>query len=126
MAVLDYWGSDHRAISLQLKLMRRNDNISKLRGFRFEPLWVKHEECPGIVEESWKKFHLGGSPSRLVSGLSACAGSLRRWGSKTFGNIPRKVARLQKSVEDLHKGPRDSVSMDRIREAEKELDKVLG
>ncbi|GMN74700.1 hypothetical protein TIFTF001_052430, partial [Ficus carica] len=34
--------------------------------------------------DSWKTLQLDGSPSCLVSGLTACAGSLRRWGSKTF------------------------------------------
>ena len=82
--------------------------------FRFEPLWVKHEECLRIVEDSWKTLQFDGSPSRLVSGLTSCASTLRRWGSKTFGNIPKRVARLQQLVEALHKGPRDGESMVRI------------
>ncbi|GMN63226.1 hypothetical protein TIFTF001_032293 [Ficus carica] len=78
-----------------------------------------------IFEDSWKTLHFDGSPSRLVSGLTACVGSLRKWGSRIFGNSPRKVARLQNLVEALHKGPRDSDSLVKIREAEKEFDKPV-
>ena len=124
MVVLDFWGSDHRAILLQPVPNRRKNN--KMKSSRFEPLWVKHVECSRIVEDFWKTLQLDGSPSRLVSGLTSCAGTLRRWGSRTFGNIPKRVARLQQSVEALHKGPRDGDSMVRIQEVEKEFDKVLG
>ena len=123
--VLDFWGSDHRALLLQLVPNRKKAFQRKSGGFRFEPLWAKHEDCSRIIEDLWQNLHLDGSPDRLTTGLMSCAGALRSWGMRKFGNIPRRVSQLQHLVETLHRGPRDHESMIRIREAEKELDKVL-
>ncbi|GMN68652.1 hypothetical protein TIFTF001_037707 [Ficus carica] len=107
VVVLDFWGSDHRALLLPTVPSKKKKNKRKSGGFRFEPLWAKNEECPRIVEELWQNLHFDGFPNRLVSGLTSCAGTLRRWGLRKFGNIPKRVARLQRSVELLHNGPRD-------------------
>ncbi|GMN35437.1 hypothetical protein TIFTF001_048454 [Ficus carica] len=92
VVVLDFWGSDHRALLLQTMPSRKKEYKRKSGGFRFEPLWAKNEECPRIVEELWQNLHFDGSPNRLASGLTSCAGTLRRWGLRKFGNIPKRVA----------------------------------
>ncbi|GMN40449.1 hypothetical protein TIFTF001_009667 [Ficus carica] len=92
VVVLNSWGSNYKAFLLQPMPNRKKDNKRKSGGFRFEPLWAKHEECPGIVEDLWHNLHFDGSPNRLASGLTFCAGTLRRWGLRKFGNIPKRAA----------------------------------
>lgn len=93
--------------------------------FHFEQLWARDGECPMVIEKAWKGGSFDGSVNSLSSGFKLCARALPTWSSLKFGHIPKKVNTIQGRLEKLYNEPRTGGSMSQIREAEKELDKVL-
>ncbi|KAM6546121.1 hypothetical protein CsatB_026857 [Cannabis sativa] len=53
---LDYYNSDHRAISVEvLPLDTRKNEIKKLSRFRFEKMWLSDTAATDIIQQYWKK-----------------------------------------------------------------------
>ena len=103
---MDYWGSDHRAI--RLELFASPDRLANRRsgrmGFRFEPWWMKERECVEIITNSWRSRQFDGSSVAVINGLEACATALSKWSRVKFGNITRRVRRIKDELRRLQGG----------------------
>ena len=46
--------SDHNMLILKA-LLPKSRNKRRQRLFRFEAMWIKEEECDGVVKEAWER-----------------------------------------------------------------------
>ncbi|PON72574.1 hypothetical protein TorRG33x02_251510 [Trema orientale] len=66
---LDFWGSDHRAILLDIfPSLDGAVSSNNGRGFRFEPTWLCDDECIEVVARSWQSRNFSGSVESFLSG----------------------------------------------------------
>ena len=68
-----------------------DNNSLKIRQFRFEPFWLKEEDCTDVVKEAWSKVnhvHFDNATRHLRSSLTTCGAALRSWSFKKLGSIP--------------------------------------
>ena len=46
------------------------------RHFHFEAMWVKREDCHGVIEAAWHSGTLSATPKRVASNLQICENAL--------------------------------------------------
>ncbi|KAJ1382723.1 Endonuclease/exonuclease/phosphatase superfamily [Sesbania bispinosa] len=116
---LGKFSSDHSPV-----LLDTNANLGGRRGgcrmVQFEQLWASDDEFEQKIVEGWSKSPLG-----VPFKIEACLENLDRWGSKKYGNIPRKIRTSQKKLEALYKVSHEPGKLEEIREEEGELDSLL-
>lgn len=110
-----------------MTLFPKNDKGRRGHGsrFHFEPLWAGDGECPMVIEEAWKGGSFDGSVNSLSSGLKRVPGPFGHEPPENLDMFQKKVNTIQGRLEKLYNEPRTGGSMSQIREAEKEIDKVL-
>lgn len=91
------------------------------RRFRFEKMWLSHDDCKNIIKESWDDM-----PGSInVSGkLERLSDKLFDWNATTFGHVGRKIKELQAEMcRARNEGqPFDS---NKIKSLEAQLDRIL-
>ena len=80
--------SDHCALLISDPTFQRQ---SRAKRFHFEAMWAKNAECKTVIENSWGMNLDLGTPEGIMSNLFNCAVELKKWSSKTFGQIPKKI-----------------------------------
>uniref|UniRef100_A0A803LJK3 Reverse transcriptase zinc-binding domain-containing protein n=1 Tax=Chenopodium quinoa TaxID=63459 RepID=A0A803LJK3_CHEQI len=60
--------------------------------FRFEALWLSKKECGTVIEKAWMEG-AGSAPHECID---LCARELKKWASKTFGDIKKRIRSLEK------------------------------
>ena len=67
--------SDHNMLILKaLPPTSRNKRRQWL--FRFEAMWIKEEECDGVVKEAWERGQNLGSQNQFHQCMNECRSSL--------------------------------------------------
>ncbi|PON56306.1 Endonuclease/exonuclease/phosphatase [Trema orientale] len=75
---LDFWGSDHRAILLNVfPSLGGAVSSNNGQGFRFELALLCDDECIKVVACSWQSCNFSGSVESFLSGLKKCGTKLR-------------------------------------------------
>ncbi|QHO24878.1 uncharacterized protein DS421_12g376140 [Arachis hypogaea] len=88
--------------------------------FIFEECWLSNEECEKTVEEAWK------GKQGLIQGRIACCGKeLDKWGNRLFGDIQKKIRKLQSKLQHLNTIKQEEGVILQIKEAEADLDEAL-
>lgn len=121
---LDFWGSDHRVIQISLEAPEPCGRRGIPR-FRYEPWWMKDNDCESVIRQAWASNSFNSSPSSLMSGLSACASSLREWSAEKFGSLSRKIKMAITEIEWWRKRTRSKANIEHTRAAERQLDHLL-
>ncbi|KAL5759510.1 hypothetical protein ACOSQ2_018348 [Xanthoceras sorbifolium] len=116
--------SDHRPILLRLEEGTKSI-VVKEKGFKFEPFWLKEEECGQIVEAAWREKGVSSSVQDLKFKLNWCAARLGAWSSSKFGSLPKLVGEKQKFLDDLFLRSSEEGVMEEIRKVERELEGLL-
>lgn len=91
-------GSDHRPI-----LLDTQPSEARRRAlFRFEQMWISHDEYNGLVQNTWS--HDPAKPAMLnwKSNLSRCGQALKAWSKDKFSNSCSQVNDLLADIEKLY------------------------
>ncbi|KAK3204900.1 hypothetical protein Dsin_018946 [Dipteronia sinensis] len=86
--------SDHCPIMLSL----RSNHIPRnsLKPFRFEAMWLKHEQFGDLVRQRW-----GVHNGNIVEKVNSLTGKLREWNRDTFGCIFQKKRRILARINGI-------------------------
>ncbi|KAJ1418141.1 Zinc knuckle CX2CX4HX4C [Sesbania bispinosa] len=116
---LGHYPSDHCPILLDTN-NRPGGRRGKPNVLRFEKIWVDDIECEQVLLEGWSK---GGS--ELHSKMTSCLQVLESWGSRKFGDIPKRIRKSQKKLEHLMTVSHEPGKVEAIREEERNLEALL-
>jgi exonuclease III len=118
---LNSFNSDHRPILLnflQVPNVRKNNPQHLVK--RYEQIWATNDQHLDIVKQVWHSYQ-GDFNEKLAHTLN----SLHKWGSKTFGAIPRRIKETQAELENLQRVADSQDLTQQISTKEKELDDLL-
>lgn len=91
-----YFGSDHRAVKLQLNFQKWVRKKSTIKRFCFENKWLVEENYHKIVMSAWENSrHTIDLPSRL----QLCGEEISKWANDVVGNTKRRIDQLSKEIE---------------------------
>uniref|UniRef100_A0A803PAV4 Reverse transcriptase domain-containing protein n=1 Tax=Cannabis sativa TaxID=3483 RepID=A0A803PAV4_CANSA len=123
---LDYYGSDHRAIFVNI-IFDSNSNPERRRSrFHFEKLWLKEQDCADIILSCWTYDSLDDPTNALITCLSRCASDLQSWHNGKFSNFQRKITAAQNNVKNLHVVATPKIDhSQKVQTAESLLDELL-
>nr|POE92699.1 hypothetical protein CFP56_42012 [Quercus suber] len=71
---------------------------NKSRPFRFEAVWLRDENCEGIIKSAWNGRNSGDSVDRLLGKVEDCKVRLKSWSRLSFGNIRRLLTQKKKEL----------------------------
>lgn len=121
---LPFGSSDHCPILVDTQ----SSNDMNVRGnrhvkpFRFEEMWLNHEECSSIINSGWKNStHIQNLPERL----SKVSKDLVDWNHRVFGHVGRQIKKLQADLMSAWNTSNNSPDMSQIRDLENQLDTLL-
>ncbi|KAK6163315.1 hypothetical protein DH2020_000179 [Rehmannia glutinosa] len=101
--------SDHAPLLVKTEHSDRID--PKLhKKFRFEALWVKHEECEKIIRDKWIHSSGGEIRNSIHNTLNLCKTSLIQWNRACVGNITEKIKKMRDKLHAIRLHPRDDNS----------------
>ncbi|KAF7810079.1 ribonuclease H [Senna tora] len=92
------------------------------RPFRFEKMWMNHEDCAELVKNSWKGGSIGDDPAQKLNFL---AENLKVWNKSTFGHVGKKIKNLQQQISDFYNSSGPSADVNHLRSLQSQLDAVL-
>ncbi|KAM6580660.1 hypothetical protein CsatA_004434 [Cannabis sativa] len=124
---LDYYQSDHRAITAAFNLLSAQTCKAKRRShFRFEKMWLADPEYKDIIVDHWLNS-ITSDPITVVSNnLKSCAENLQSWHERKYGSMKKNIKECQKKVETLNNSYINSSShLDELKQAETILDELL-
>ena len=123
--VLPRFMSDHCPISL--------DSVTYIRGksyFKFENMWLRHEDFTGNVRLWWESYDFQGSPSFvLASKLKMLKEDIKKWNKESFGSVHIKKVELMNELQGLESKENQGLftGEDKVRRlnAQTELEETL-
>ncbi|KAK3228384.1 hypothetical protein Dsin_000265 [Dipteronia sinensis] len=117
--------SDHRPLLLELDQCLVGTDRLAGKTFKFEPFWLKDEDCGWIVLETWNSMKPANSREFLKGKLDMCASRLDSLSKFKFESLQKTIANKQKEVEDLLIQTQIKGTMNIVREKEREFDGLL-
>ncbi|KAL9673108.1 hypothetical protein QQ045_029361 [Rhodiola kirilowii] len=93
------------------------------RMFRFEEMWLKHPEFKKDLHEFWASQR-GGSQDWSAK-LMKCKQYLKKWNSKNYGDIRKRIETLKNEMEIVRMKERTEEVIVREKELVEELDEWL-
>ncbi|KAL5818842.1 hypothetical protein ACOSQ4_022684 [Xanthoceras sorbifolium] len=90
--------SDHRPISVKFVCGSSINSGGRGRKFRFEPFWLKDEECYYVICTAWGGFESDTSGRGLREQLVMCADRLENWSKVNFGSLKKAIDRKRYSL----------------------------
>ena len=73
--------------------------------FRFEAMWLKDQQCEGVVQAAWVEGLSLGAEYTLGKCMEICWTRLEGWNKTDFGHVGRKISYLQKRLEWIELQP---------------------
>ncbi|KAF4358696.1 hypothetical protein G4B88_020953 [Cannabis sativa] len=108
---------------LENVVVRNQEQVK--RQFRFEPHWLKEEECRSIVIDAWQKCTLDvADPLGLWESHDYCGKCLSTWNMQRFGSLPKQFKETREEIDKVMDVNALDVRMDERRallEAEIEI-----
>lgn len=98
---IDYVGSDHIPILLQLVRPATNVPSRRQRPFRFEAVWVRKDECLDIVRHVWETSHDPDSVAGVIYNGEECKASLLSWRRAT--DPDKEIRKIRATMINLKK-----------------------
>ncbi|KAF7802371.1 putative ribonuclease H-like domain, reverse transcriptase zinc-binding domain-containing protein [Senna tora] len=96
--------SDHLPIMMDSDYKLRASHRRKENFFRFEQMLTMHNECEGLIRESWEEGrYMGGTG--VEGSLEMLKESLTQWNKKVFENVNHRIRKLQEELQKLYKVP---------------------
>ncbi|KAL9680031.1 hypothetical protein QQ045_017904 [Rhodiola kirilowii] len=112
--------SDHLPLLVNF---RKRISCVRRNLFRFEPMWLRHNDFRGFLEECWGKLE---QPNHdLNVKLKGCGRELARWNRAVFGKVQKRIAVIKNQIELLKSNFRSEAVIEREAKLHKELDEWL-
>uniref|UniRef100_A0A803PYI0 Reverse transcriptase domain-containing protein n=1 Tax=Cannabis sativa TaxID=3483 RepID=A0A803PYI0_CANSA len=125
--VLDWWGSDHKPLVVDMPLVNDENgeakNIKKGR-FHFEEAWCEEDQCKEIVEKNWREWDVvisGGDYKRKTGQVGR---ALDSWNRKKKKVLNQKIKKLKTTLTELSSNS-DPGAWVEVKKIEKQLNAVL-
>ncbi|XP_030497715.2 uncharacterized protein LOC115713373 [Cannabis sativa] len=99
---LEYFHSDHQAISVDLSNDSASQQHKRHNRFRFEKLWLSDPDSKTIISNCWQSDNSIDPVQSVLNNLDSCAQSLQSWHIKKYGRLKHNVAAAQKKVDTLN------------------------
>lgn len=93
--------------------------VNTVKHFRFENAWLREPMCFQIVKDTWELHQ----EKTLQQKLLMCSEILSVWGKEITGNFKQRINQHKKVMRTL-KGRRDAESVQKYRDASKQLTEV--
>uniref|UniRef100_A0A803P614 Reverse transcriptase domain-containing protein n=1 Tax=Cannabis sativa TaxID=3483 RepID=A0A803P614_CANSA len=124
---LDYYHSDHRAISAVITTPGETVQQPKRRSrFRFEKLWLADPESRDIITSCWTDQFSHSPIDNVLNNIDVCATTLQKWHIGKYGHMKKRVADAQTRVNNLNNTlNRSNTIMEELRTSESILDDLL-
>lgn len=55
--------------------------------FDFEAVWLKDDQCEGVIKNAWEGYNYGDPMNKVISKVEACRTKLQSWRRLSFGII---------------------------------------
>uniref|UniRef100_A0A803NYQ1 CCHC-type domain-containing protein n=1 Tax=Cannabis sativa TaxID=3483 RepID=A0A803NYQ1_CANSA len=125
---LDFFNSDHRAISATFSLPTSiAQPINQRSRFLFEKIWLSDPDSKAIISNVWSDSHPSVDLiSSFKNNLDACANRLQQWHFRKYGNMKNSIKKAQQQVSALNNA--SATSWDHVAEIKKSesiLDELL-
>ncbi|CAL1387047.1 unnamed protein product [Linum trigynum] len=112
--------SDHLPILID-PIGEKEEEIRWGKCFRFESFWAKDEESMEVIKEAWEEANWG----TLDQSLKSCERRLKTWSEAKFGEIPRRIAQIRRSIQGMKAQNKNSSWREKKRKLELELQDLL-
>lgn len=93
------------------------------KDFRFEPMWLRHEDFPRSINKIWNESqsHNGS----LFNTLQQLGFSLKEWNQRSFGNVKNIITHLKKDLAHIREAPRSDATTSKEGEIIQEIEEWL-
>ncbi|XP_060968396.1 uncharacterized protein LOC133035959 [Cannabis sativa] len=124
---LDYFSSDHRAISAVFAPVgSRLQQYKRVSRFRFEKIWLSDSQSKDIIASCWNTSSAINPIQAVISNLGDCANHLQKWHISKYGNMRKKISDAQLQVESLNNAPtRTANTVQNLKHSEAILEDLL-
>ncbi|KAL3826043.1 hypothetical protein ACJIZ3_022072 [Penstemon smallii] len=120
---LEALNSDHQPILIELSKKKEFRRGRRNRGFKFEAMWLKSEDCARVIKENWQPTNSGGVDT--WDNLDSCRIGLMTWSEDSCSKVKKKVAKLKNEVLKLKQGLLTEETKNIIKEKSNELEGLL-
>ncbi|KAL9687653.1 hypothetical protein QQ045_032060 [Rhodiola kirilowii] len=93
------------------------------RLFRFEAMWLDHEEFSGKMDEFWNQME--GLQVCWSERLQRCKGMIKQWNSSSFGDVKTKIKCIKQKLEVIKSSERSDEAVEEEARLSNELDQWL-
>ncbi|KAL5781686.1 hypothetical protein ACOSP7_006715 [Xanthoceras sorbifolium] len=122
---LGFMFSDHRQISAKFVRGGPSGSGGGDRKFRFEPFWLKDEECYSVICTAWGGFDSETSGRGLRDKLVMCADRLEKWSKVKFGSLKKAIDRKRCEINLLYDRKQSEQVLNVIKSRERDLESLL-
>ncbi|CAM8965988.1 unnamed protein product [Rhodiola kirilowii] len=112
--------SDHLPLLVDF---RKKINCARYNLFRFEPMWLRHDEFRGFLEQCWGRRDRDYQDLSLK--LKGCGRELATWNRVVFGKVQKRIADLKDQIELQKSRFRTDEVIERETKLQRELDEWL-
>ncbi|CAM8993770.1 unnamed protein product [Rhodiola kirilowii] len=114
--------SDHLPILLSTVRKKERRRACREKILRFEPMWLRHKDFKEVIRNQWINQSREGA---LAEKLSSCMQQLKQWNNETFGNVKKKVEKLNERIQEIRALPRTQEIILEEAQLSDELDEWL-
>ncbi|XP_012847426.1 PREDICTED: uncharacterized protein LOC105967373 [Erythranthe guttata] len=122
---LDALYSDHIPLLIEWRSAIIAQQGGRNRGFKFEAMWLKSEECEQIIRENWHANVSQQTSLDQWSNLEHCKLGLLRWSRVSFGCVRDRIRKLKEKIVKLKKRVLTAETKSEIHDLSRELDELL-
>ncbi|KAL5799470.1 hypothetical protein ACOSQ3_032549 [Xanthoceras sorbifolium] len=122
---LGFMFSDHRPTATKFVRDVISSSGNREQKFRFEPFWLKDEECYSVICKAWGGFDNATSGRGLRAKLLMCAERLEIWSKVKFGSLKKAVDKKMIEINLLYERQQSVQVLNDIKTREIELERLL-
>ncbi|XP_057792367.1 uncharacterized protein LOC131009155 [Salvia miltiorrhiza] len=116
--------SDHCPLLLCLE-KEVDDNPYRPKPFRFEAMWLRHDQCKSFEEECWAAGGTISSITDMNGKLEDMGREFKAWEKNVSGHVRKRCSKIRKELTELQKSHCDAATKNDQKQLESELDELL-
>ncbi|XP_060972265.1 uncharacterized protein LOC133038196 [Cannabis sativa] len=120
---LDFFGSDHIVLSLELGLCPTSSLTSCNKGKRFlyEALWNEDPKCQHIISNSWLPVSEFSSLDTVITNIASCSENLDSWYLKKYSTLPKDIRCTKRKLSTGQNVDHDLYNQEEVSQLESYL-----
>jgi hypothetical protein len=115
--------SDHLPLVLECQLSSNRSRPPPIP--RYEAMWERDLNLPGIIEDAWNNGPTCHSLAELVKKIDGTRSQLHEWSSEHFPNVTKEIRNKRKKLEKLWKRQKTPSRESEVRRISADLDELL-